>query len=67
MRILSVILFCLFFGTVFGQELKESVLKTEVLEVTVFIDKAQITRRKTVELLPGTTVLKFVNRSPFIE
>ncbi|KJF43834.1 hypothetical protein LH29_12235 [Draconibacterium sediminis] len=45
----------------------EKEIKTEVNEVTVFIDKAQVTRQKTVELNSGITILKFINLSPFID
>ncbi len=67
MKALNLILFCLIFGNIFGQEISEKEIKTEVNEVTVFIDKAQITRQKTVELSPGITILKFINLSPFID
>lgn len=67
MKALNLILFCLIFGNIFGQEITEKEIKTEVNEVTVFIDKAQITRQKTVELSPGITILKFINLSPLID
>lgn len=67
MKALHLILFCLIFGNIFGQEITEKEIKTEVNEVTVFIDKAQITRQKTVELNSGITILKFTNLSPFID
>ena len=67
MKALNIFLFCLICGNVFGQEATEKEIKTEVNEVTVFIDKAQITRKKTVELMPGISILRFVNLSPFID
>lgn len=67
MKTLNIILFCLIFGNIFGQEITEKEIKTEVNEVTVFIDKAQVTRQKTVELNSGITILKFINLSPFID
>lgn len=67
MKALNLILFCLIFGNIFGQEISEKEIKTEVNEVTVFIDKAQVTRQKTVELNSGITILKFTNLSPFID
>jgi hypothetical protein len=67
MKALNLILFCLIFGNIFGQEITEKEIKTEVNEVTVFIDKAQVTRQKTVELNSGITILKFINLSPFID
>ena len=67
MKALNIFLFCLICGNVFGQEATEKEIKTEVNEVTVFIDKAQITRKKSVELMPGISILRFVNLSPFID
>jgi hypothetical protein len=67
MKALTLILFSLIFGNIFGQEITEKEIKTDVNEVTVFIDKAQVTRQKTVELSPGITILKFTNLSPFID
>ncbi len=57
-------LFCLF---VSAQEQKEIVLKTEVSEATVFINGAQILRKKGVDLLPGKTKIRFTNLSPYID
>ena len=56
MKALNIFLFCLICGNVFGQEATEKEIKTEVNEVTVFIDKAQITRKKSVELMPGISI-----------
>ncbi len=67
MKALNLILFCLIFSNIFGQEMAEKEIKTEVNGVTVFIDKAQVTRKKTVELNSGITILKFINLSPFID
>lgn len=53
--------------TVVAQEPKEKEVKTIVNDVTVFIEGAQITRKKAVELSAGTTILKFVDLSPFIK
>lgn len=51
----------------YPQEFTEKEIKSEVNEVTVFIEGAQITRKKKVELAQGKTILKFVNLSPFID
>ena len=51
----------------YSQEKNEIIIKSEVNEVTVFIEGAQITRKKNVDLQPGTTSLKFVDLSPFIK
>ena len=51
----------------FSQETKLVEVKTDVNEVTVFIDGAQVIRRKSVDLTQGKSILKFVNLSPFID
>jgi hypothetical protein len=55
------------FNYAFSQEIAEKELKTEVNEVTVFLDGAQITRKQNVNLKKGETILKFINLSPFID
>ena len=64
-KILIIILF-LSFSISFSQEINEQALKSEIDEVTVFIKGAQIVRKKSVELKKGTSLLKFINLSPFI-
>ena len=56
----------LIFTSLHAQNIAEKEVKTEVNEVTVFIDGAQIVRKKTVELSKGNTIVRFVNLSPFI-
>jgi hypothetical protein len=67
MEKIYILLFSLLFSNAFSQELTEKEIKTDVNEVTVFLDGAQITRKKAVDLIPGNTVLKFVNLSPLID
>ncbi|WP_052670828.1 mucoidy inhibitor MuiA family protein [Draconibacterium sediminis] len=67
MKAITILLFSLIFSNLLAQEIVEKEIKTEVNEVTVFIDKAQVTRQKTVELNSGITILKFINLSPFID
>ncbi len=45
----------------------EIVLKSTVSEATVFIKGAQITRKKTIDLPAGKSMLKFSNLSPYID
>ncbi len=54
-------------STVVAQEPREKEVKTVVKDVTVFIEGAQITRKKAVDLSTGITILKFVDLSPFIK
>lgn len=50
----------------FGQPTEQSVA-TQAKAVTVFIDGAQVTRLKTIDLTPGDNTLKFINLSPHID
>lgn len=61
------ILHLLLLNNIYSQQINESIIKTEVGEVTVFIEGAQITRTKTVDLNSGITLLKFTDLSPFIK
>ncbi len=67
MRTISILILSLIFSNTFSQEIAEKEIKTEVNEVTVFLDGAQVSREQSVNLLKGKTVLKFVNLSPFIK
>jgi hypothetical protein len=58
---------CLFIGMIWAQEPNNKEIKTEVSDVTVFIDGAQVTRKKAVDVEAGKTTLKFTNLSPFID
>ena len=58
---------CLFFSNTHSQEIVEKKVSTNVNEVTVFLEGAQITRKKTIEVKQGKTILKFSNLSPFID
>jgi hypothetical protein len=61
------ILGLIFSNLLFSQEIKVVEVKTNVNEVTVFIDGAQVVRKKSVDLTQGKSILKFVNLSPFID
>ena len=61
------ILGLVFSSLVFSQEFKVVEVKTDVNEVTVFIDGAQVVRKKSIDLTQGKSILKFVNLSPFID
>ncbi len=67
MKTIYLLLFCLVFTNLFSQEVLEKEIITEVSDVTVFLDGAQIVRKKTVDLPRGSTIIKFVNLSPFID
>lgn len=67
MRTISTLLACLLFANLFSQEVAEKEVSSEVNEVTVFLDGAQILRKKAVNLAQGKTIVKFINLSPFID
>ncbi|MBL7967188.1 MAG: mucoidy inhibitor MuiA family protein [Prolixibacteraceae bacterium] len=67
MKTIILLSLCLFFFGSFAQELPVKEIKTEVNEVTVFPEGAQIISQKTIELTAGVSVLKFTNLSPFID
>lgn len=50
-----------------AQEKPETIVKTEVKEVTVFIKGAQVTRQHTVDIAEGKTTLKLVGLSPYTD
>lgn len=59
-------MFCICSIHVFAQGIEKEI-KTKVDDVTVFIEGAQIVRKKSVELPKGETILKFIDLSPFID
>lgn len=61
------IVLCLIFSKTYSQEIIEKKISTSVNEVTVFLEGAQITRKKTIEIKKGKTILKFSDLSPFID
>jgi len=67
MKKLFLLILCLIFSKTYSQEITEKKIITVVNEVTVFIKDAQITRKKSVDITQGITILKFINLSPFID
>ena len=67
MKVFNLIVLCLLFGHTYASEFNKKEVKTEVKAATVFIEGAQLSREKSVELMPGVTLLTFVNLSPFID
>jgi hypothetical protein len=61
------ILFCSLTLNLFSQSPQEIEIKSEISDVTVYLNGAQVTRSKTVDLPIGRTILKFINLSPFID
>jgi len=67
MRVICILILSLISSNIFSQEIIEKEIKTEVNEVTVFLEGAQIVRKKAIELTKGKSIIKFVNLSPFID
>lgn len=67
MKSILSLIFCLMFIHLISQEKKETIIETEVKEATVFINGAQVVRKKTIELNPGKSILRFVNLSPYLD
>jgi len=52
---------------IYSQEKRETLIETEIKEATVFINGAQVVRRKTIELNSGKSILRFINLSPYLD
>jgi hypothetical protein len=55
------------FHVAFSQPFKEKELKTEIKEVTVFLNAAQIFESGTTSIAPGKTILRISNLSPHLD
>lgn len=62
-----IIILALFINISFSQETSTKSVKSRVSEVTVFLNGAQVSRKKTVDVKPGKSILKFINLSPYID
>ena len=67
MKKLVVIVFCFFSLNLPAQTIKETEIATNISEVTVYLNGAQITRTKSMDIEKGRGTLKFINLSPFID
>lgn len=67
MKQLFFMFFCFSFVSMYAQESSEKQVKSVVSDVTIFFDGAQETRKSSVDLPVGKTLLKFVNLSPFVD
>lgn len=62
-----ILLFLLAGQLLHGQDLKDTELRTEIKEVTVFLQGAQLTREGSISLNKGKTLLKIENLSPYLD
>lgn len=67
MKLYLFIICTVFFSQLFAQDTYEITENSKVNEVTVFMDRAQIVRNKTVNLKAGISLVKFNKLSPYIE
>ncbi len=67
MRLTFTILSLLIISDLFSQTFKEKELKTEIKEVTVFLNGAQIFETGAVNIAAGKTILKVKNLSPYLD
>lgn len=67
MKKLAFVLFCFIVGSLSAQTPVIKEITSKVDEVTVFLDGAQITRKKAVVLPKGTVLIKFTKLSPYID
>lgn len=66
-KLVHLFCFALLAVGIMAQEVTEKVVSTEVGEVTVFLEGAQVVRKKPVTVSKGISVLKFVNLSPYVD
>jgi hypothetical protein len=67
MKKIICVFFIWFSYQLFAQEPIEKIINSDVSEVTVYLDGAQVVRKKSIELPQGESILKFVDLSPFID
>jgi len=67
MRFIFTILTLLLTNQAFSQTFKEKELKTEINEVTVFLNGAQIFESANTSIPTGKTILKIKNLSPYLD
>ncbi len=63
----SLLLSFILLSNAFAQDYPSKEIKSDVTDVTVFLEGAQETRKIDVDLLPGKTLLNFVGLSPFTD
>ncbi len=61
------ILFYICSFTIFPQSNTEKKIQSKVSEAIVFLESAQVTRKKSITINKGITLLRFVKLSPFID
>lgn len=67
MKTLLLFSIILLYSSLFAQDKKEITVKTEVGEATVFINGAQVVRKKTIDLPSGISLVRFTELSPYLD
>jgi len=67
MRNLLIIIFCFSFFMTSAQVITNKDVKSEITDVTVYLQGAMEVRKAQVDLLPGKTLLKFIDLSPYAD
>lgn len=67
MKTIIVLFLSLIVMNLSSQAIVEKEVKSEVKEVTVFLEGAQVVRKQSVDLTKGQSSIKFVGLSPFID
>ncbi len=67
MKKIILLLVCFHIQAAYSGQKNEKVIATQVEEVTVFLEGAQVTRNKSIYLEGGETLLRFTELSPFID
>ena len=67
MKKILLLLLVLIAGQITAQDVTEKKVKSKIKAVTVFLEKAQINRKASVNLPKGKTLLKFAGLSPYID
>lgn len=67
MKTIIVLFLSLIVSNLSSQSIAEKEVKSEVKEVTVFLEGAQVVRKQSVDLTKGQSIIKFVGLSPFID
>lgn len=67
MKTIIVLFLSLIVTNLSSQSIAEKEVKSEVKEVTVFLEGAQVVRKQSVDLTNGQTIIKFLGLSPFID
>lgn len=67
MKTIIVLFLSLIVSNLSSQSIAEKEVKSEVKEVTVFLEGAQVVRKQSIDMTKGQSIIKFVGLSPYID